>query len=126
MTYCAFCAFYRPPGHEEGYVQTYEQIGARARRSCAALDGRQVLLQGGHHPDLTIEWYEGLLRYLKARFPRDQRPRVLAAGDHHFSETFKTPIAEIVAPVSSPRGWAPSRAAAARSSSTACGGSSRR
>src|SRR5262245_8779274 len=41
VTYCSFCAFYRPPGHEEGYVQTYEQIGARVRE-LVAQDGRQV------------------------------------------------------------------------------------
>src|SRR5881628_1552864 len=53
VTYCSFCAFYRPPGHEEGYVQTTEQI-ARRLEELRALDGRQVLLQGGHHPSLGI------------------------------------------------------------------------
>jgi cyclic dehypoxanthinyl futalosine synthase len=69
VTYCAFCAFYRTPGHEESYVQTYEQIGERLAE-LAAVGGRQVLLQGGHHPDLGIEWYEGLLAYIREHFPQ--------------------------------------------------------
>ena len=69
VTNCAFCAFYRPPGHDEGYVQSYEQIGARLKE-LDAVGGRQVLLQGGHHPELGIEWYEGLLGYIREHFPR--------------------------------------------------------
>lgn len=69
VTNCSFCAFYRAPGHEESYVQTYEQIGERLEE-LAAVGGRQVLLQGGHHPDLEIGWYEGLLRFIRERFPR--------------------------------------------------------
>ncbi len=69
VTNCAFCAFYRPPGHEESYVQSYEQIGERLQE-LDAVGGRQVLLQGGHHPELGIEWYEGLLRYIREQFPR--------------------------------------------------------
>ncbi|MHC5011383.1 MAG: CofH family radical SAM protein, partial [Planctomycetota bacterium] len=69
VTYCSFCAFYRPPGHEEGYVQTFEEIGERLAE-LDALGGRQVLLQGGHHPELGIDYYEGLLRHIREHFPR--------------------------------------------------------
>ncbi|MFM8980950.1 MAG: cyclic dehypoxanthinyl futalosine synthase [Planctomycetia bacterium] len=69
VTYCAFCAFQRKPGHAESYVQTLEQMDARLAE-LDALGGRQVLLQGGHHPDLPIEWYEEMLRHFRARFPR--------------------------------------------------------
>src|ERR1051326_1324576 len=69
VTYCSFCSFYRSPGSPGGYVQTYEQIGARLAE-LRAQDGRQVLLQGGHHPDLPIEWYEGLLRYIDRKSTR--------------------------------------------------------
>jgi cyclic dehypoxanthinyl futalosine synthase len=68
VTYCSFCAFQRKPGHAESYVQTYEAMGRRLEE-LRALDGRQVLLQGGHHPDLPIAWYEGMLRYFRERFP---------------------------------------------------------
>jgi cyclic dehypoxanthinyl futalosine synthase len=95
VTYCAFCAFYRPPGHDEGYVQTYEQIGARVQE-LSEQDGRQVLLQGGHHPELTLEWYEGLLRYLKERFPEINVHGFSPPEIHHFSETWKTPIRDVV------------------------------
>ena len=54
VTYCSFCAFYRTPGHEESYVQTYEQIGERLTE-LTAVGGRQVLLQGEHPADLKIE-----------------------------------------------------------------------
>jgi cyclic dehypoxanthinyl futalosine synthase len=86
VTYCSFCAFYRPPGHEEGYVQSYEQMGKRLEE-LRSLDGRQVLLQGGHHPDLPIEWYEGMLRYFRERFP--------TINVHGFSPPEITHFAEI-------------------------------
>jgi cyclic dehypoxanthinyl futalosine synthase len=70
-TNCLFCAFYRPPGHEEGYVLDYEEV-TRKLEELAAIGGTRVLLQGGHHPELPLSWYEGLLRHLKGRFPRTQ------------------------------------------------------
>jgi cyclic dehypoxanthinyl futalosine synthase len=85
VTYCSFCAFYRPPKHGEGYVQTYEQMGKRLEE-LAALDGRQVLLQGGHHPDLPIEWYEGMLRYFRERFPKINVHGFSPPEITHFSE----------------------------------------
>ena len=95
VTYCAFCAFYRPPGHSEVYVQTYEQIGKRLEE-LAAQDGRQVLLQGGHHPDLTIDWYVGLLRYIRERFPAINIHGFSPPEITHFAEIWKMPVAEIL------------------------------
>ncbi len=65
--YCTFCAFYRPPGHAEGYVQPKEAIFAKIQETLD-LGGTGVLMQGGLHPDLKIEWYEDLLRSIKQRF----------------------------------------------------------
>ena len=65
--YCSFCNFYRPKGHQEGYVLTHEEI-FRKIAELKAVGGTEVLMQGGIHPDLTIEWYEELLRAIKARF----------------------------------------------------------
>jgi len=65
--YCSFCAFYRPPGHEEGYVHSQEVIFDKIRETIA-LGGTGILMQGGLHPDLKIEWYEDLLRGIKERF----------------------------------------------------------
>ena len=65
--YCSFCAFYRPPGHEEGYVHSQEVIFDKIRETIG-LGGTGILMQGGLHPDLKIEWYEDLLRGIKQRF----------------------------------------------------------
>ncbi len=65
--YCSFCAFYRPLGHKEGYIQPKEVIFEKIQETLD-LGGTGVLMQGGLHPDLKIEWYEDLLRSIKSRF----------------------------------------------------------
>jgi cyclic dehypoxanthinyl futalosine synthase len=65
--YCSFCAFYRPVGHAEGYLHPKEVIFDKIRETIE-LGGTGVLMQGGLHPDLKIEWYEDLLRSIKQRF----------------------------------------------------------
>jgi cyclic dehypoxanthinyl futalosine synthase len=65
--YCSFCAFYRPMGHSEGYVHPKEVIFEKIQETID-LGGTGILMQGGLHPDLKIEWYEDLLRSIKARF----------------------------------------------------------
>jgi cyclic dehypoxanthinyl futalosine synthase len=67
--YCSFCAFYRPLGSREGYLLSFEDIYAKIEEMLE-LGGTGVLLQGGLHPDLRIEYYETLLRSLKQRYPR--------------------------------------------------------
>jgi cyclic dehypoxanthinyl futalosine synthase len=67
--YCSFCAFYRPPGSKEGYVQPLEAIYAKIEEMLK-LGGTGVLLQGGLHPDLKIEWYENMLRSIHEKFPQ--------------------------------------------------------
>jgi len=65
--YCSFCAFYRPMGHAEGYVLPSETIYQKIQETID-LGGTGVLMQGGLHPDLKIEWYENLFRGIKQRF----------------------------------------------------------
>jgi cyclic dehypoxanthinyl futalosine synthase len=65
--YCTFCAFYRPMGHAEGYVLPQETIFEKIQETID-LGGTGVLMQGGLHPDLKIEWYEDLFRAIKRRF----------------------------------------------------------
>jgi cyclic dehypoxanthinyl futalosine synthase len=65
--YCSFCAFYRPVGHAEGYVHPQEVIFGKIQETID-LGGTGILMQGGLHPDLGIEWYEDLLREIKKRF----------------------------------------------------------
>lgn len=61
---CNFCAFYRKPGHGEGYVLTDEAILEKVRET-QRLGGSGILMQGGLHPDLPLEWYEGILRRIR-------------------------------------------------------------
>jgi cyclic dehypoxanthinyl futalosine synthase len=66
---CAFCAFYRDLPSKEGYVLTKPQLTQKIDETIA-LGGRQILLQGGLHPDLGIEYYEELFRWMKATWPQ--------------------------------------------------------
>jgi len=66
-TSCRFCAFYRPPGHAEGYVLTREVFGKKLQEVVDA-GGVQILLQGGLNPELRIEWYEDLFRWIKREY----------------------------------------------------------
>ncbi len=66
--YCSFCAFYAPPGSKKGYVLPYQTIKEKIEE-LTALGGTQLLLQGGHNPELGIEYYEELLGNIAADFP---------------------------------------------------------
>lgn len=66
---CDFCAFYRKTGDADAYVLTREELYKKIDETIA-LGGDQALLQGGNHPSLKIEWYEEMLRDLKARYPK--------------------------------------------------------
>jgi len=67
--YCSFCAFYRPVGSPEGYLQPLESIYRKIDETLA-LGGTGILMQGGLHPDLKIDYYENLLSSIKGRYPR--------------------------------------------------------
>ena len=84
--YCSFCAFYRPMGHSEGYILPKETIFQKIQETLD-LGGTGILMQGGLHPDLKIEWYEDLLSSIKARFPQ--------IWCHCFSAPEITNIAEV-------------------------------
>ena len=68
VTACKFCAFYRAPKHAEGWTHEIAGIVRRADEA-VALGATQVMLQGGHSPELGIEWYEDVLRAVKASQP---------------------------------------------------------
>src|SRR5918997_1292510 len=91
---CKFCAFYRRPKHHEGYVLSFEQIGAKIDE-CKALGGVQILLQGGHNPYIPFEWYLELMRYIKRNHPihiHGFSPSEVV----FFSERFGLSVAEVV------------------------------
>jgi cyclic dehypoxanthinyl futalosine synthase len=66
-TSCRFCAFYRPLGHPESWVLSREELGKKLQEVVDA-GGVQILLQGGLHPELRIEWYEDLFRWMKSEY----------------------------------------------------------
>ena len=65
---CAFCAFYRDLPSKEGYLLTKQELSQKIEETMS-LGGRQILLQGGLHPDLGIEFYEEQFRWMKASYP---------------------------------------------------------
>src|SRR5262245_22842563 len=67
--YCKFCAFYRVEGDADAYVITHEEMDKKIEETIA-LGGTQILMQGGHHPKLTKQWYLDLLHHIKSKFPQ--------------------------------------------------------
>ncbi len=91
---CKFCAFYRRPRHDEGYVLPFEKIGEKIDE-CRALGGVQILLQGGHNPYIPFEWYLELMRYIKKNHPihiHGFSPSEVV----FFSERFGLSVADVV------------------------------
>ena len=91
---CQFCAFYRRPRDGEGYVLSYEEIGAKIDE-CKAIGGVQILIQGGHNPYIPFEWYLELLRYIKQHHPihvHGFSPSEVV----FFSERFRIPMPEVI------------------------------
>jgi cyclic dehypoxanthinyl futalosine synthase len=69
VTACKFCAFYRPPKHEGGWTHSDEEILRRCGEA-VELGATQIMLQGGHSPDLGIEWYERIFAAIKRSYPQ--------------------------------------------------------
>ena len=65
---CQFCSFYRPPGHEETYTQSYDEIHDRIHE-LEAIGGSRILMQGGVNPALEFSWYIDLIKALRERHP---------------------------------------------------------
>jgi len=84
--YCSFCAFYRPLGAKDGYLLSFETIYQKIEEMLE-MGGTGVLMQGGLHPDLRIEYYENLLSSIKQRYPQVHL--------HCFSAPEITNIAEV-------------------------------
>jgi cyclic dehypoxanthinyl futalosine synthase len=69
ITYCKFCAFYRPPNHEESYTVSLGEILNRIVFAKSNYNIKQVLFQGGHNPKLNIEYYEDVFKAIKEKCP---------------------------------------------------------
>jgi cyclic dehypoxanthinyl futalosine synthase len=86
ITDCVFCAFYRKPGAKDGYALTLEQVMEKVKRS-VELGATTVLLQGGHNPELPLDYYLSLVRETRARFPH--------VTPHFFTASEVTQMAQV-------------------------------
>ncbi|MBI3868342.1 MAG: dehypoxanthine futalosine cyclase [Verrucomicrobia bacterium] len=93
--YCKFCAFYRTEKDDDAYVITHDEIDRKIEET-VALGGTQILMQGGHHPKLSISWYLDLLSHIKGRFPDVNIHGFSPSEFIHFQEVFQTPVEEIL------------------------------
>ena len=92
---CNFCAFYRPVGSGEGYVLGFDEIFRKIDETIA-LGGGQLLLQGGHNPDLPLEWYEDLFRSVKARYPGFKLHALSPPEVIHLTRMSRLSIGEVI------------------------------
>jgi cyclic dehypoxanthinyl futalosine synthase len=92
---CNFCAFYRPVGSHEGYVLGFDEIHRKIEETIE-LGGGQLLLQGGHNPDVPLEWYEDLFRSVKSRFPSFRLHALSPPEVLHISRLSRLPVPAVI------------------------------
>lgn len=97
LTDCGFCAFYRRPGDEAGggYLHSAETIIEKVRET-VELGGTAALLQGGHNPELGIEWYEDLFRAIKQAHPTFHLHALSPPEIQHISRRSKLTVGEVL------------------------------
>ena len=93
--YCKFCAFYRTERDADHYVLSQEQID-RKIDELVAVGGNQILLQGGHHPKLGLEWYLDLLRHLRRKYPQVNVHGFSPPEFNHFAEVFGMSLEKVI------------------------------
>jgi len=93
--YCKFCAFYRTEKEADAYVITFDEMDKKIEETIA-LGGTQILMQGGHHPKLTKQWYLDLLSHIKGKFPQVNIHGFSPSEFIHFREVFNEPLEKII------------------------------
>ena len=93
--YCKFCAFYRTEKDDDAYVISFDEMDQKIEET-VALGGTQILMQGGHHPKLTKQWYLDLLAHIKAKFPQVNIHGFSPSEFIHFREVFNEPLDKII------------------------------
>jgi cyclic dehypoxanthinyl futalosine synthase len=93
--YCKFCAFYRVETDADAYVISFEEMDRKIEET-VALGGTQILLQGGHHPKLSLQWYLDLLARMKAKFPQVNIHGFSPSEFIHFRKVFQLPLDELL------------------------------
>jgi cyclic dehypoxanthinyl futalosine synthase len=92
---CNFCAFYRDVGSSDGYVLGFEEIFRKIDETIE-VGGVQLLLQGGHNPDLPLTWYEDLFRAVKARYPEFKLHALSPPEVIHLSRLSQLSVPEVL------------------------------
>jgi cyclic dehypoxanthinyl futalosine synthase len=92
---CDFCAFYRPPSHPEVYVLPMDVLLKKIEET-VALGGDQILLQGGLHPKLPLEWYEEMLSTLRRHYPQVNIHGFSPPEIYHFTKISKLPLKTVL------------------------------
>jgi cyclic dehypoxanthinyl futalosine synthase len=92
---CNFCAFYRPVGSSDGYVLGFDELFRKIDETIA-VGGAQILLQGGHNPDLPIAWYEDLFRAVKSRYPGFKLHALSPPEVIHLSRLSQMPVSDVL------------------------------
>lgn len=92
---CDFCAFYRKSSDADAYVLSRDELYRKIEETIS-LAGDQILLQGGNHPSLTLEWYEELLRDLRQKFPQVNLHAFSASEIWHIHRISKLPLTEVL------------------------------
>jgi cyclic dehypoxanthinyl futalosine synthase len=93
--YCKFCAFWRTEKDSDSYVITHEEMDRKIEETLA-LGGNQILMQGGHHPRLTKQWYLDLLAHIRERFPQVNVHGFSPSEFIHFQEVFQEPVEKLL------------------------------
>ena len=93
--YCKFCAFYRTEKEADAYVITFDEMDKKIEETIA-LGGTQILMQGGHHPKLSMQWYLDLLSHIKNKYPQVNIHGFSPSEFIHFREVFNLPLEEII------------------------------
>ena len=93
--YCKFCAFYRTEKDADHYVLTHEELDAKLDELSAA-GGVQILMQGGHHPKLQLDWYLELLAHIRAKYPHINIHGFSPPELQHFAQVFKMPLRQVI------------------------------
>jgi cyclic dehypoxanthinyl futalosine synthase len=93
--YCKFCAFYRVEKDDDAYIITFDEMDRKIEETIA-LGGTQILMQGGHHPKLTKQWYLDLLSHIKGKFPQVNVHGFSPSEFIHFREVFNEPLDKII------------------------------
>jgi len=92
---CNFCAFYREVGSPDGYVLGFDELFRKIDET-VAVGGVQLLLQGGHNPDLPLSWYEDLFRAVKERYPSFKLHALSPPEVIHLSRLSQLPVPEVI------------------------------